>query len=93
MGNYTVQLVDDTYGRIVLDNVAASSSSAAGTAAAAAPPVSGDNSGSGDYTVGQTISQAAILAVSGTDTSGDPIVAPTQLPVVPSTVAVPSIEL
>lgn len=91
--NYTVQLVDTTYGRIVLDQVSASSTSAAETLAAAAPPVSGDNSGAGDYTAGQVIDQAQVLSVSGTDTSGNPIVGPSALPVVPGATVAPSIEL
>lgn len=92
MGNYTVQLLDTKYGRVLLDNVVASSPSAAATAALAAPPVSGDNSDTDDYTAGGTVDQALILAVSGTLADGTtPYPSPTSLPVNPAPLASPEL--
>lgn len=89
--NYTVQLVDNKYGRIVLDPVSASSASAAGTAAVAAPGVSGDNSGAGAYAAGQTVKQSVHLSVTGTLADGTtPFPGPTALPVIPEVTASPS---
>ena len=82
VSNYTVQLNDTLYGRVVLDEVAASSASAAATAAAAAPPVSGPNASG--YTAGQVVDQKAVLVVTGTDANSNPVASPTSLPAVPA---------
>lgn len=78
MGNYTVQLVDDFYGRIVLDQVAAPNAAAANALALAAPVVSGPN---GDvYSAGGTVDQETVIGVSGTDAAGDQVFGPDSLP-------------
>lgn len=82
MGLYTVRLEDQVYGRVVLDEVSSDTPTHAITAAVAAPGV---NAGSGSYSGTQVVDQSVTLGVSGKDTSGNPIVAPTQLPVNPPT--------
>lgn len=90
MGNFTVQLVDTKYGRIVLDTVVSDNAADAATLALSAPPVSGDNSDTDDYTAGGTLDQAEVLATSGTLTDGStPYVGATSLPVIPETLASP----
>lgn len=68
--------LQDSFGRVVLDEVDASSRSAAISAAVAAPPVSGG----GSYTAGDVVDQSVVLKVSGTDPQGNPIQAPSSLP-------------
>lgn len=80
MGNYTVQLLDATHGRIVLDQVSSDSAADAATAAVAAPPVSGAFAA----TAGNVVDQAAVLKVTGTTVDGFAVPAATSLPVVPA---------
>lgn len=80
MGNFTVQLVDDLYGRIVLDQVSAPNAAGAHTLALAARVVSGDHGNV--YSAGGTIDQKVAISVTGTDAAGDQVVGPDSLPTV-----------
>ncbi len=80
---YTVKLKDLTYGREALVEVVSDTAAHASTAAAANPGLSGDNSGSGNYTATTIVNDASVMVVTGTDNYGNAVVSPTSLPPVP----------
>lgn len=84
MSQFTVQLLDNQNGRIVLDEVEAANSGAAATAALAAPPVTGAGAAAFNA-AGNNVDQAQELKGTGLDTNGNALIFPVRLPVFPLT--------
>lgn len=67
---FSVRLEDPVYGRVLLDEVVSDTAANAESAAQASPGVSGPT---GSFVAKQVVSQAEVLAVTGTDADGDPV--------------------
>lgn len=66
----SVRLEDPVFGRVLLSEVVADTATQAEAAAEASPGVSGPTS---TFVATQVVSQAAVLAVTGTDADGEPV--------------------